>query len=685
DNVTKSSAIADMVKKINWKWRTDQVNNPEAVSNANSYNGRLLIEGIGMQAHYDQNTSVTAVEASLRRYIETGARVSVTELDINVNNSQFGLSPAQLMGQAQKYAQLFQLYKHYADFIERVTIWAREDGKSWRPGSVIFDETFKKKLAFDAVIDPDGFLAANPASPVFTPMAIAAGWPAAQTDPGPDPDLPDIDLGPKKANAMQGTPTFGINDPLWNTAPLIIADNMIFGPGTRDIGRPDTSGNARVLWDSENLYVRVEVIDEIYDVSSSNDWEKDSVEIFLSEENFRGAYSAAQGNQYRLTAPGTGFEYGRVSAKTANALLGANWPTGATAALADNDYAISELTTNGYIVEMRIPFRGGFAAEAGKVIGFDIQINDAPPAADERTQVTWSDPLAGGYNSSMAWGEVTLVSPQGPGGQPSQGTGGGGASVEAPGPSFGNQPQAAESWNKVNNTLNVLNNNGTSANTQTNASGDGFDHVVMTGKEVVVPAQILNTLQGTSGTVMMNTGAGVTFSVSGGNIPDGYTATRIDLSLSEKGMAAPAAKIAAVKAGSVASVEVPMVSRESFGVAIGQHYNFGTDNAGKFANLYRFNDTTGEFEYLGSFEINEKGQAMFGVTRGADYLVTVTNQRPNLAVVPTLDVSSYIVRPGDSLYRIARMHDISLAQLIALNPQILRPNFIRPGERIRLV
>lgn len=42
----------------------------------------------------------------------------------------------------------------------------------------------------------------------------------------------------------------------------------------------------------------------------------------------------------------------------------------------------------------------------------------------------------------------------------------------------------------------------------------------------------------------------------------------------------------------------------------------------------------------------------------------------------------YIVVRGDTLGRIARRNQISLAALLALNPQIKNPNLIRPGQRI---
>jgi len=262
------------------------------------------------------------------------------------------------------------------------------------------------------------------------------------------------------------------------------------------------------------------------------------------------------------------------------------------------------------------------------------------------------------------------------------GGGGGGGGGTAPTPSttptknYGDGAGSAAAWNELVN--NVTQNVGGIKS----ASG-GSDFVVQSGKKVVIPTKFLNTLQGTNNTVMFNTGAGVTFSISGGNIPAGFN-NKINLSLSDK-MKAPASAVSAVKAGTITSIEIPMESRENFGMAIGTHFNVGAANAGNFANLFRYNETTGQFEYLGSFEINDKGQAMFGITGGADYVLTVTTSAPNLPIVSTFSYNTYTVQSGDTLGRIAARHGMTLRQLLNLNPAISNPNRIRVGQIIRVI
>jgi LysM repeat protein len=47
-------------------------------------------------------------------------------------------------------------------------------------------------------------------------------------------------------------------------------------------------------------------------------------------------------------------------------------------------------------------------------------------------------------------------------------------------------------------------------------------------------------------------------------------------------------------------------------------------------------------------------------------------------------VMTYVVRPGDTMSGIAAAHNLSLAALVAANPQVTNPNVIHPGEILTL-
>jgi len=158
----KRDAIASMVEEFNHRWQNDAQNNP-AYNNPNheEYN-RLLIEAIGMQSHYNQSTSLHNVSAAIERFVQTGARIHITELDIQFTNlsTAFEMNEAQLNLQADMFAQLFMMYIEFSDYIDRVSIWGREDGSSWRGanGATHFDRHLQPKPAFWAIADPVNWL-----------------------------------------------------------------------------------------------------------------------------------------------------------------------------------------------------------------------------------------------------------------------------------------------------------------------------------------------------------------------------------------------------------------------------------------------------------------------------------------------------------------------------------------------
>ncbi|MCL2605556.1 MAG: endo-1,4-beta-xylanase [Defluviitaleaceae bacterium] len=166
DNPNTARVVAEMVKEINDKWLSEG-------------NTRLLIEGIGMQAHYNLNTVVANVENAIRTYANIGVSVSITELDVLIfdRGTTGVLTQTLLERQARKYAELFAVFQRHSKHIHRVIFCNLDDGTSWlnyyhKDGGIcqigenygyplIFDNLYNPKLAYFAVIDPAGYLAGN--------------------------------------------------------------------------------------------------------------------------------------------------------------------------------------------------------------------------------------------------------------------------------------------------------------------------------------------------------------------------------------------------------------------------------------------------------------------------------------------------------------------------------------------
>ena len=189
---------------------------------------------------------------------------------------------------------------------------------------------------------------------------------------------------PRTGTASYGTPILGENDPIWenSSTPLPVNMHLTMADGPAD-------GTARLLWDEDNLYVRIVVTDPVLNNDSFQAHEKDSVEFFVDESNSKATRLDANTGmgQYRVnylneqsfgTADRTGFE------------------------------SYAETTEDGYIIEVKIPFKYVTPVK-DHVIGFDIQINDASAAGRRQDSVMWHDPTGNSYQNASQWGEITLV------------------------------------------------------------------------------------------------------------------------------------------------------------------------------------------------------------------------------------------------------------------------------------
>ena len=206
-------------------------------------------------------------------------------------------------------------------------------------------------------------------------------------------------------------------------------------------------------------------------------------------------------------------------------------------------------------------------------------------------------------------------------------------------------------------------------------------NIVCTG-EVQVPQKVLNTIKGTNVTVAFHNGNGVAMSISGQDLKnkDLSKIQNIDLTVDQTSNNIPASVVAAKT--SAPTRQLAIKDTGSFGVNVNIHVNVGKENAGKTANLYRYNAEKGRLEYCGSFTVTSNGQSMFALKRGGNYLVTVTERRPSESV--WYAEGDYTVKAGDTLSKIAQRNHMTLAELLRRNAQITNRNLIKVGQRLNL-
>ena len=206
-------------------------------------------------------------------------------------------------------------------------------------------------------------------------------------------------------------------------------------------------------------------------------------------------------------------------------------------------------------------------------------------------------------------------------------------------------------------------------------------NMVCTG-EVQVPQKVLNTIKGTNVTVAFHSGNGIAMSISGQDLKnkDLSKIQNIDLTVDQTSNNIPANVVAAKTSAPVRQLAIK--DSGSFGVNVNIHVNVGKENAGKTANLYRYNTEKGRLEYCGSFTVTSNGQSMFALKRGGNYLVTVTEHRPSESV--WYAEGDYTVKAGDTLSKIAQRNHMTLAELLRRNAQITNRNLIKVGQRLNL-
>jgi len=143
----------------------------------------IAIHGIGFQGHYHlKYPSLASLQKSIDIISAVGAQISISELDVGIlpliddykgadvdkkveldkklNPYVDGVPQKILAQQAVRYRELFELFMHNRDHIERVTFWGMLDQYSWindwpvkgrTAAPLLFDRNYDVKPAYTAL------------------------------------------------------------------------------------------------------------------------------------------------------------------------------------------------------------------------------------------------------------------------------------------------------------------------------------------------------------------------------------------------------------------------------------------------------------------------------------------------------------------------------------------------------
>lgn len=151
-----------------------------------------------------------------------------------------------------------------------------------------------------------------------------------------------------------------------------------------------TTAETKVSWDADNLYVMVDVTDDALDDTASDAYQQDSTEIFIDELNEKSGSFDDNDKQYR------------VSYKNLQTFNG-------TSCKAENIVSATKEKEDGkgYYIETAIKWTA-LSPEAGKLIGLDVQINDAKDGSRLGT-LNWYDASGNGYQNPSVYGTAVLA------------------------------------------------------------------------------------------------------------------------------------------------------------------------------------------------------------------------------------------------------------------------------------
>ncbi|MBO4375539.1 MAG: endo-1,4-beta-xylanase [Lachnospiraceae bacterium] len=332
------------------------------------------IDGFGMQGHYTVNVPTAGkIEDAVRAYSKVVDEVMLTELDVKASGAFDGSAeklPAEYEKQAAYYGSIYELMKKLnaeeGINVSGLTVWGVTDAYSWlrqansvggaSDGKVmqhplLFDKSYKAKPSFWAIADPS---------------RVNMG--AAEVK------RPEVTI-------QRGSVTIDAEeDDAWKGVEEIPLDIVV--------GKSNAKCKARLLWDDEDLYVYMDVSDKILNDASEDDYQQDSVEIFIDENNSRLEAYDSDDRQFRIN-------------------FNDKHSFNGEKAVEENVRSKVKRTEEGYIVEAAFRWTEG-SPKPGMKIGLELQVNDATDKGERSGTISWADDTGTCYLDPSMFGHAVL-------------------------------------------------------------------------------------------------------------------------------------------------------------------------------------------------------------------------------------------------------------------------------------
>ena len=158
---------------------------------------------------------------------------------------------------------------------------------------------------------------------------------------------------------------------------------------------------------------------------------------------------------------------------------------------------------------------------------------------------------------------------------------------------------------------------------ETAARAEGEIVTVDMNGSSVVPGDVFDEIRGKDVTIEFDLGGGISWSVNGKSISDKVGDIDFKVTYGEEASDTIPVDIINALTGERTSMNVTLAYEGRFGFEAVLRINVGAANKGLVANLFYYNESTGEMEFISAGEVDEEGFAHLSFTHASDYTIVL--------------------------------------------------------------
>lgn len=158
---------------------------------------------------------------------------------------------------------------------------------------------------------------------------------------------------------------------------------------------------------------------------------------------------------------------------------------------------------------------------------------------------------------------------------------------------------------------------------ETAACAEGERVTVDMNGASVVPGDVFDEIRGKNVTIEFDLGGGISWSVNGKSVSDKVGDIDFRVTYGEEASNAIPVDLINALTGERTSMNVTLAYEGRFGFEAVLRINVGAANQGLVANLFYYNESTGELEFISAGEVDAEGFADLSFTHASDYTIVL--------------------------------------------------------------